>query len=80
MNYLTFEGIQAILSAVDTTECSGRRDFALLCLLYDTGARVQEIADCVVSDLRLTEPATLRLTGKDPNPGLCPSCLKLRFI
>ena len=64
MNYLTFEGIQAILSAVDTTEYSGRRDFALLCLLYDTGARVQEIADCVVSDLRLTEPATLRLTGK----------------
>lgn len=64
MNYLTFEGIQAILSAVDTTDCSGRRDFALLCLLYDTGARVQEIADCVVSDLRLTVPATLRLTGK----------------
>ncbi len=64
MNYLTFEGIQAILSAVDTTEQSGRRDFALLCLLYDTGARVQEIADCVVSDLRLMEPATLRLTGK----------------
>jgi integrase/recombinase XerD len=64
MNYLAIEGIQAILAAVDTAEPTGRRDFALLCLLYDTGARVQEIADCLVRDLRLTEPATLRLTGK----------------
>lgn len=72
MNYLTFEGIQAILSTVDTTECSGRRDFALLCLLYDTGAHVQEIADCVVSDLRLTEPATLRLTGKGSKSRIVP--------
>ena len=72
MNYLTLEGIRAILSAVDTSTLSGRRDFALLCLLYDTGARVQEIADCVVSDLRLMEPATLRLTGKGHKSRIVP--------
>ena len=72
MTYLTLEGIQAILSAIDVTQSSGRRDFVLLCLLYDTGARVQELADCVVGDLRLTDPATLRLTGKGNKSRIVP--------
>jgi len=72
MNYLSFEGIKAILSAPNTSEATGRRDFVLLCLLYDTGARVQEIADCIVSDIRLTDPATIRLTGKGRKSRIVP--------
>ncbi len=72
MNYLSFDGIKALLSTPDTTESTGRRDFVLLCLLYDTGARVQEIADCVVSDIRLTEPATIRFTGKGRKSRIVP--------
>jgi integrase/recombinase XerD len=72
MNYLTPEGIQAIFSAIELTQASGRRDFVLLCLLYDTGARVQEMADCVVGDLRLADPATLRLTGKGSKSRIVP--------
>lgn len=36
----------------------------LLCLLYDTGARVQEVIDLSVRDVRLDAPAQIRLTGK----------------
>ena len=36
----------------------------LLTLLYDSGARVQELADLRVGDLRLEFPAQVKLTGK----------------
>lgn len=48
----------------DTTKIWGRRDLVLLCLLYDTGARVQEIIDLTIGDIRLESPATVKLTGK----------------
>jgi site-specific recombinase XerD len=72
INYLSIEGIKSIISIPDTNKKSGRRDFVLLCLLYDTGARVQEIADCVINDIRLTEPATIRLTGKGSKSRIVP--------
>jgi len=54
----------AILAAPDRTTVRGRRDAAMLSLLYDTGSRVQEIADLRVSDVRLATPPHVRLTGK----------------
>ena len=48
----------------DTTKIWGRRDLVLLCLLYDTGARMQEIIDLTVGDIRLEAPATVKLSGK----------------
>ena len=32
--------------------------------MYDTGARVQEIIDLNICDLRLSSPATVKLLGK----------------
>ena len=43
---------------------TGRRDLTLLVVLYDTGARVQELVDLRVRDIRLVEPPTATLTGK----------------
>ena len=63
--YLTPEEIAAILAQPDLTTAKGRRDAVLLSLLYDTGARVQEMVDLSVRDLRLdTTPAQVQLTGK----------------
>ena len=45
VTYLSLDAIKAILEGPDLTQKKGRRDLALLSLLYDTGARVQEIAD-----------------------------------
>lgn len=56
--------IKAIISQTDTTEKFGRRDMVLLCLMYDSGARVQEICDLRIRDIRLDKPYTVTLTGK----------------
>ncbi len=61
---LTIEHVRAILDSIDTAPLIGLRDKALIQLLYNTGARVQEIADLRISDLRFESPATVTLTGK----------------
>jgi site-specific recombinase XerD len=64
MNYLSAEALKEVLAKPDTKTSGGRRDLALMALLYDSGARVQEIIDLSVRDIRLEEPATVKLTGK----------------
>lgn len=61
---LTVEEVKAILACPDTGELPGARDKALLQVMYNTGARVQELADLRLADLRLQAPATVTLTGK----------------
>lgn len=72
INYLTFDGIKSILSKPDLNTSSGRRDLVILTLLYDTGARVSELTNVVVGDIRLAEPATIRLTGKGKKARIVP--------
>jgi site-specific recombinase XerD len=62
--YLCKEDLEAILQQPDTSTKNGRRDLTLLCLLYDTGGRVQEIADLTVSSIRLEPPAQVKIFGK----------------
>lgn len=64
VNYLGAEDLRLILQQPDWSTKTGRRDVALLSLLYDTGARVQEIADLTVGSLRLESPAQVSLIGK----------------
>lgn len=72
IEYLEYEEIQAVLSAVDRTTGDGRRDYALLATMFNTGARVQEILDLRPCDLQLTRPLQLRLVGKGRKERLCP--------
>lgn len=72
-NYLSMEGIKLLLAQPDTTSWKGRRHLALLSLMYDTGARVQEIADLTVDCVRIdTTPYTIRLTGKGRKTRIVP--------
>lgn len=64
MAYLTVNAVQTLLAQPDRTTPSGRRDATLLALLYDTGARVQELVDLRVRDVRMESPAVVTLTGK----------------
>ena len=61
---LTVDEVDAIIAAPDSAELLGARDKALLQTLYNTGARVQELADLAVADLRFETPALVTLTGK----------------
>jgi site-specific recombinase XerD len=53
-----------VLAQPDLGTPEGRRDAVLLSILYDTGARVQELIDLSVGDVRLDSPAQVRLLGK----------------
>jgi len=64
MAFLTVEGLRLLLKQPDTQTRYGRRDLALLGLLYDSGARVQELINLTPSDLRFGETVTVRLQGK----------------
>jgi site-specific recombinase XerD len=62
--YISLEAMRVLLEKPDKTSREGRRDRVLLSLLYDSGARVQELADIRVGDIRIDSPSTIRLSGK----------------
>jgi len=62
--YLNADDLKLILEQPNYSLRTGRRDLTLLSLLYDTGARVQEIADLKVRSIRLDAPAQVTLIGK----------------
>lgn len=64
VNHLTVEQTRRLLAQPDRSTRHGRRDATLLATLYDTAARVQELADLAVRDIRLQPPALAVLTGK----------------
>lgn len=64
LGHLTPDETESILSAVAADNRYGRRDLALLTLLYDSAARVQEICDLRARDVRLQKPYIVKLTGK----------------
>ena len=72
VDYLEHEEIEAILGVVDRGTVDGRRDYALLATLFNTGARVGEIVGLSVADLRLDTPAQVRLYGKGRKERVCP--------
>lgn len=58
------EQARAIVDAAKPVSLAGTRDRAILLLFHNTGARVQEIADLNVGDLRLKQAPMVQLTGK----------------
>lgn len=72
VHYLSREDLTALLAQPDLTSSRGRRDAVLLSLLYDSGARVQELLDTCVRDVRLDTPAQIRLTGKGRKTRIVP--------
>jgi integrase/recombinase XerD len=70
--YLEPEEAKAVIAAVDTNSSRGRRDHALLLLLYNTGARVSEALALRSSDLRLDRPRHVRFMGKGRKERICP--------
>ena len=72
VDYLEENEMQALLNAVNLNSRTGLRDKALLLLLYNTGARVSEIVELKVADLRLDGAAQVKLLGKGNKYRSCP--------
>ena len=64
IDYLTKDEINEFLNSISTDTIKGVRDYTLLILLYDSGARAQEIINLKVADLRLDSNPVVRLLGK----------------
>ena len=64
IDYMSETAIGALLAQPDTSDRKGLRDQFLLLLLYDTAARVQEIVDIKVCDIRRGKTPTVILHGK----------------
>ena len=72
IEYLEFEEIRAVLNVIERSTTDGRRDYALLALMFNTGARVQEILDLKTTDLDLSSSLSVRLYGKGRKERICP--------
>lgn len=62
--FLTEDELKVLLAQPNPSTRQGLRDLTLLSLLYDSGARVQELTDLKLKDIRLTNPPMVTLTGK----------------
>jgi len=72
VDYFSTDAIKLLLSLPDSSSVEGRRELAVLTLLSDSGARVQEIADLTFGDIRVIKPGTVQLTGKGNKTRIIP--------
>lgn len=70
IEYLEDDEVLEIVKAIDPA--TQPRDRALFLLLYNTGARVQELVDLNVGDLRLSPVPVVTLQGKGRKQRTCP--------
>ncbi len=63
--YLTDNGVQALLDAIDSSSWTNRRDKAMFTLAAQTGLRISELASLEITSLRLSNTAAyVECTGK----------------
>jgi integrase/recombinase XerD len=72
IEYLEKTEIEVLLAGIDRSTLSGQRDYAMFSLMFNTGARVQEILNLRVRDVRLESPFQVRLAGKGSKVRVCP--------
>lgn len=72
MAYLDKLEIDALLAVPDRRRPQGQRDYALLLLLYNTGARATEAAEITVGAVTLDAAPSVRFLGKGRKTRTCP--------
>lgn len=70
--FLSREEMQQLFNQLPVKGRYALRDRGLLLFLYNTGARVQEVADLRLGHLTLTAPTSVRLHGKGDKWRSCP--------
>jgi site-specific recombinase XerD len=72
VGYLTREEIDAVLAAPDQSTWIGRRDYALLLTMYNSGARLSEMTCMQRAQLKFDSTAYLQLHGKGRKERIVP--------
>ena len=74
IDYLTKEELTTYLNVISTKNRKGIRDYALINLMYDSAARVEEMTNIKVNDLRLGDNPSVMLYGKGKKYRTVPIC------
>ena len=77
ITYLEKSEMDALLASPDRSTAQGRRDYALLLFLYNTGARADEVAQVTIADLELAnvpgrDLSSVQIRGKGNKLRRCP--------
>jgi integrase/recombinase XerD len=72
IEYLSQAEVSSVLGALVDSTWSGQRDHVLFATMYNTGARVSEIASAKVGDFVDRRPASLLLHGKGSKERMVP--------
>jgi len=72
LGYLSEQELSHLLAQVDRSDNHGERDYVLLAVLYDAGARIQEVLDLTPQDFHFETPPFVRVRGKGRRERLCP--------
>lgn len=72
MKFLAREDVEALFARIPSDGRLSIRDRALFMLLYNTGARVSEVAQLTIGQVDLKSPAQVRLLGKGAKWRACP--------
>lgn len=64
VEYMSEEAVRVLLAEPDATTRLGLRDQVMLVFFYDTGARIQEVLDVRICDLKLDAAPKVILHGK----------------
>lgn len=72
VSYLTGDEVLRLIASIDASTPVGRRDRALILVLYNTGARVQEVVDLDVGSFHRNAIPFVRLMGKGRKQRTCP--------
>lgn len=88
LGYLTGDEVKTLLAEPGAANPRALRDTVLLTLAYDSAARVQELCDLNIADIRHSKPMTVTIRGKgskiryvpvmDPTAGLVTDYLEYR--
>ena len=80
VQHMTTKAVSAIFTAVDMKSQRGFRDLCLLAMLYDTGARVQELLDIRLADVDLGKSPTVKLRGKGRKTRVVPMSVRMASL
>lgn len=64
VDYMSEAAVKALMEALDISTRTGLQDQFMMIILYDTGARIQEILDLKLCDFKIDKTPTVRIHGK----------------
>lgn len=80
VQHMSPKAVSAIFAAVDRKSQRGFRDLCMLAMLYDTGARVQELLNIRMADVDIGKSPSVMLRGKGRKTRIVPMSARMSAL